>query len=377
MQNAQNAPYTRLIMLGAALETRGGVAATVEGWRALELFRRWPVAYVPTHGADGVRGEARLALKALRSFATALAEHRRVAVHAHVCARAGFWRQAAFVALAGAARCPLVLQLHGGGFDALYDEASTVLKGMIRLALERAACVLVPCESLRAWVRSVTREANAVLLPPAIEPGTAAPGARQNVILFLGRLEAERGVFDLVEALAQARGAVPDLRLVCAGEGDGGAVARFAARLGVAESVTLTGMVGPSGKRALLEGAAVLALPSYREGLPIALLEAMAAGVPVLATPVGGVPEVIADCVSGFLVAPGDKAALARLLKKLLADRALAARVGAAGRETVRWRFAPERALAPLEDLYCALGLHGSGAPAAPRAPRENLRQAA
>ena len=137
-----------------------------------------------------------------------------------------------------------------------------------------------------------------------------------------------------------------------------------------------TGWVGPSGKRALLEHAAVYALPSYDEGLPLSLLEAMSAGVPVVASPVGGIPEVLADGASGFLVAPGDKGALERALRRLLTERALAARMGAAARETARARYAPERALPVLENLYASLGV-GALADRAPRVQRVPLRKAA
>jgi glycosyltransferase involved in cell wall biosynthesis len=83
----------------------------------------------------------------------------------------------------------------------------------------------------------------------------------------------------------------------------------------------------------------------------------MAAGVPVVASAVGGIPEVITDGVSGLLVAPGDKATLERHLRRLLTDRELAWRVGTTARETARLRFAPERAFARLEEIYGALGL--------------------
>jgi glycosyltransferase involved in cell wall biosynthesis len=126
--------------------------------------------------------------------------------------------------------------------------------------------------------------------------------------------------------------------------------------------VKFTGWVGPSGKRALLENAAAIALPRYSAGLPMSLLEAMAAGVPAVASPVGAIPEVLTDGASGLLVAPGDVTALARALRKLLLDRPLAARIGAAGRETVRARFAPDRVIPRLEELYADAGL------AAPRA---------
>jgi glycosyltransferase involved in cell wall biosynthesis len=82
----------------------------------------------------------------------------------------------------------------------------------------------------------------------------------------------------------------------------------------------------------------------------------------VVASAVGGIPEVVADGVSGYLVAPGDKVSLERALRRLLLDRALGQRVGAAARETARLRFSPERALPQLEDIYRALGLAAAGA---------------
>jgi glycosyltransferase involved in cell wall biosynthesis len=152
---------------------------------------------------------------------------------------------------------------------------------------------------------------------------------------------------------------VPDVRLVCAGDGDRIGVARYAERLQIADAVKFTGWVGPSGKRALLEHAALFALPSYDEALPVSLLEAMSAGVPVVASPVGGIAEVVADGKSGYLVAPGDKMSLQRAIRKILLDKSLAQRLGAAARETARLRFAPERALAALEGIYDALGVNG------------------
>jgi glycosyltransferase involved in cell wall biosynthesis len=351
----QNPSYPRLAMLGAAPETRSGIAAVIDAYRAHGLFKRWPIDYVPTHGDGGVARNAGLALRSLRDFGVLLARHRRLAVHLHTSARA-FLRDTVFMSAALAARCPLVLQLHGGGFERL--SGSWAARGL----LESAACVVVPCESMRAWVRSVARNAHALCVPGpvCIEP-LAAAATRPNLVLFLGRLEARKGIFDLLEAVSALRAAVPDVRLVCAGDGERIAVARYAERLGMADAVRFTGWVGPSGKRALLEAAAVFALPSYDEAMPVSLLEAMSAGVPVIASPVGGIPEVVVDGVSGYLAAPGDTATLERLLRKLLLDRPLGERIGAAGRESARLRFAPERTLPRLEEIYAAVGLCALG----------------
>ncbi|HET7199039.1 MAG TPA: glycosyltransferase [Burkholderiales bacterium] len=346
--------HSHILMLGAAPETRSGIAAVVESYRAHGLFARWPIEYVATTGDGSALRETQLLGGAMRDFALSLLREPHALVHVHLSERA-FWRQAPFAAAALAARRPLVVQLHGPGFG---GEAAPLL--------ERAACVVVACEAQRVWVRSVAKNAHVVTVPPAV--GVAAQGPagesapRPNVVLFLGRLEAGKGIYDLLDALAGVRAAVPDVRLVCAGDGDRAGVARYAERLGIADAVKFTGWVGPSGKRALLETAAAFALPSYDEALPASLVEAMSAGVPPLASPVGGIPEVVQDGVSGLLVAPGDRANLERRLKRLLLDRPLAGRLGAAARESARLRFSPERVLPRLEAIYAAAGVVASSA---------------
>jgi glycosyltransferase involved in cell wall biosynthesis len=367
---------SQVIMLGAEAETRGSIAAVVEAYRAHGFFKRWPVRYLATQAGGGVLERTRHTLKALGAFASLLGRERRAAVHVHTGA-CTFWHDSAFIGVALAARRPLILHLHGGGFERMLDTASGPARAVFQAILERAAAIVVPFESLGSWVRRLHRSAPVSCIPsPVSLPQVRRDGIRANLVLFLGKLDAGKGIFDLLEAVAALRPAIPDVRLVCAGEGDRAAVARYADRLGIGSAVKFTGWIGPSGKRALLESAAVFALPCYSAGLPIGLLEAMSAGLPVIAAPVGGIPEVVADSVSGMLVAPGDTATLSRHLRKLLLDPALSARIGAAARESVRRRHSPERTLARLDDLYASLGIAAVGAqPGA--APQIDLRKAA
>jgi glycosyltransferase involved in cell wall biosynthesis len=366
----------RLVMLGAAPETRGSIGTVVDAYRANGLFQRWPIEYIPTHCDGSLARNAALAFKAMRRLVSAFAQHRRLALHLHMEA-GSLWRDAALLAPALAARSPLILQLHGAGFESSYDRADAPARALMRFFLERAACVIAPAESLCKWLRGVTRkEAHVVCMPNPVACDAPPQSSRTNLVLFLGRMEPSKGIFDLLGAIAALRPGVPDVRLVCAGDGDRIAVARYAERLGIADAVKFTGWVGPSGKRALFESAAVFALPTYDAALPISLIEAMAAGVPVVAAAVGGIPEVVVDGVTGHLVAPGDIATLSRLLRKLLLDRPLAERLGAAARESARLRFAPERALPKLEEIYASVGLIEVVEPRAP--VREiDLRKAA
>jgi glycosyltransferase involved in cell wall biosynthesis len=346
---------SRLVMLGPAPGTPGTIAELVAAYQACGLFKRWPIHYVATHGAS-TQGATRLSLNALRRFLELLVREPKLVVHVHLAVRQRFALEALFVALALAARCRLVLHLHDAGLERLRD--GLLGRRLIRFVLERAACVLVPCESMAAWVGSLTRNAQVVCVPYPVMPHEPALGERPNLVVSTATLSEDGGAADLMNALAEVRSAVPDVRLVCAaGEGESRALAQHARRLGIEDAVKFTGWVGPSGKRALFESAAVFALPSSEETLPMTLLQAMGAGVPVVATSAGALPEVIAHGVTGFLVPAGDTASLRRLLRKLLLDHELGARIGAAARESVRRRFAPERAIARLEAVYAEAGL--------------------
>lgn len=339
-------PYPVLIMLGAAPETRDSIATVVDAYRTQGLFRRWPVEYVATHGGKSFN----LDMKPFGRFVGLLARYRRAVVHIHTAAGASFWRDSAYIGTALAARCPVILHLHGAGFERFYD-ASGPGQTVVRYFLERAACVAVPSQCMAGWIHSVSPAVRATFLPSPVVVGPLQSGARPNLILFLGRLHADKGIYDLLDAVSQLRSAVPDVRLVCAGHGERVAVAHYAEHLGIADAVKFTGWVGPSGKRALLESAAVYALPSYAEGMPMSLLEAMAAGVPIVASDIHGFKRVVERNVQGILVEPRNPRALAAALYSLARDPDLRHQMGEAGRERAP-EFSWDRVTDRIVDYY-------------------------
>jgi glycosyltransferase involved in cell wall biosynthesis len=137
--------------------------------------------------------------------------------------------------------------------------------------------------------------------------------------------------------------------------GEGGEAHRLrleANRLGLNAAVELPGWIGSDEKAELLARAACLALPSHDEGLPLAVLEAMLAGVPVVATSVGGVPEIVADGRHALLVAPRDTEALATALARVLDDPQLAKQLSEAARQRANAEYAPDRLAERVSAVY-------------------------
>jgi glycosyltransferase involved in cell wall biosynthesis len=192
-------------------------------------------------------------------------------------------------------------------------------------------------------------------------PGLPAGG---RIMVCVANLRQGKGHPDLLAAAADVLPRFPDVSLALVGEGN--------LRAGIEEAVARYGLdarVRLLGRRddvpALLAAADLFVLPSHEEGLPNALLEAMAHGVPVIATAVGGTPEAVEDGVSGLLVPPRDPGALAKAMTALLSDPPAARRLGQMGRARVARSFTLDRMVKETEDLYCAL-LNKPGRGAAP-----------
>jgi glycosyltransferase involved in cell wall biosynthesis len=171
------------------------------------------------------------------------------------------------------------------------------------------------------------------------------------VVIAIGRLEPEKGFPVLLEAAKAIVHRLPHTAFLIAGRGS------MEAKLHeLASDYGLDGAVHLLGSRRdvyeLLQISDVLAMPSFSEGLPMVLLEAAGCRVPAVATSVGGVSEIITHGMNGFLVSPGDSAALARRVLELLSDPALRVRMGVAGHNIVKEKFSPARIAESLQNTY-------------------------
>jgi glycosyltransferase involved in cell wall biosynthesis len=223
-----------------------------------------------------------------------------------------------------------------------------------RLTARLADVVLCPSRATAAEVERDYGVRGTRVLPnvtgglPRPGPAAAAAGddAPAGCLLFVGRLRIRKGVEVLLEALAElarrGRGTPP---LLIAGDGEHrGALERKTAELGLGERVRFLGRRGAADVQRLLRQARALVVPSIYEGMPLVVLEAMEAALPVVASRVSGIPEVVMDGETGWLVPPEDPEALAAALEELLADPEEARRRGEAGRRRVEDLYRPAAA---------------------------------
>ncbi len=274
----------------------------------------------------------------LRIWASALLG--RVAfVHVNLGDRGSACRKGLAILLVRMAAVPVVLHLHAAELIDDYAKAGRLVRFLARLPFRAATCCVVLGQLWRGWlVASLGIDSSKVVIVPNGVPvspvqtvAATDPSCRTRRMLFLGNLIERKGILDLLDAVARLPTGHPPWHLTVAGGGDIERCQALAVRLGVSDRVSFTGWVDQARARILLAEADMLVLPSYDEGLPLVLLEALGMGTPVVCTPVGAIPEVLEDQHTALFVRPGDPADLSRTLQRLLEDDALRRTLSANG----------------------------------------------
>lgn len=227
---------------------------------------------------------------------------------------------------------PYVLHLHGSRYRQFWNDSSPRAAARIAELFAKATRIVVLGKVWENFVaEKVPNDAGRIVVIPNATP--VARRARLEDedgrlrILFLGRVGARKGVPQLLEALSMT-GDRHRWHAIIAGDGDLAEAGRVIERLGLADQVTLPGWVGPEEVHQLLASSDVLVLPSFDENLPMSVIEGMAAGLAVIATPVGAVEDIIIDGETGLLVPVGDAEAIAASLRRLIEQPETRRRLG-------------------------------------------------
>jgi glycosyltransferase involved in cell wall biosynthesis len=273
-------------------------------------------------------------------------------LHVHSSYRFSFYRAGFYVLFATHVwNRPVVLHIHGSSFDEFVRTAPLPVRWYQSIVFDAAAEILVLSAGWKDVISTRADREKITTLPNAVDAddyGSTFEGGVPHVA-FVSTLSERKGVPELLATAETLLDSEMEFRLSIAGKGTfSPRVEALAAAHG---NVEYRGFVSEAQKQELLGAASIFVLPSHAEGLPIALLEAMAAGNAVVSTTVGAIPEVVEE-EGGVLVAPGDAAALAAALAELIDDPERAAAMGQHNRRLVGERYAWSTATAALLDIY-------------------------
>lgn len=326
---------------------RGGVAAVEHVYSSFYE----PFNHVTTVVSEGQVKKVLTLIKAVVLFLYWMLFHKEIKiVHIHGASDASFYRKRIFINMAKSFNKKVIFHCHGAEFKRF----TTQHKQMVASTLRKCDCIIALSQSWEKWFEGTFHHENVVVIKNVI----AAPVIkkvdkdRRFTLLFLGRLGKRKGIYDLLDVLKNNKEKYDGkMLLLIGGDGETEKVVNYIKQNNLDNIVKFKGWISGKQKILLLNQADTYILPSYNEGLPISVLEAMSYSLPIISTNVGGIPEILKNGINGYLIHPGNKNEIEKSINNLMSDKGLIEKMGEVSRDMVKEHL-PEYVEKQLSNLY-------------------------
>lgn len=333
---------------------KGGMVTVVKNLLSFRGWKKSRITYIPTHIEHNKAVKAAYFAAAYARVLSKLLFDKVDLVHLHVSERGSVYRKAALLKLAKAFGKPVILHHHGADFDPFFRALPEKDKRFVVKFLEAADTNVVLSELIRQEFLERAPNASYTVLHNAVSvPEMNRYDPDNHLIVTLGRLGERKGSYDLLKALRDLDSELPkDIKVCFCGDGEVETVRQVIQEYGLQHRVAHVGWVAGAQKVEIVEKTMCHVLPSYREGLPMAILETMALGIPNITTRVASIPEVIDSGVHGILIEPGDVEALKEALRTVCCDREVRQRMSREAHRQIWENFSVDAAGQKLEEIY-------------------------
>jgi glycosyltransferase involved in cell wall biosynthesis len=338
---------------------KGGISSWARNILSSELIKEFPIEYIATKVDGSMMVKVGWAIRAIFLFIWKIRTTQVALVHIHGSHYASFYRKMVFILLAKIGGKKIFFHCHGSRFDQFYLQGPNWQKILIRKILSLCNRVITLSPYWKTFFLEFIDPSRLSILENAI-PMNAYQAVRRGeiiksngpIILFAGEVGERKGVYDLLAVIPELARQVPRVTLQLAGNGELEKVRSVAESLKIETHIQLTGWISTEKMMGHYLQADLFVLPSYHEGMPLAILEAMASGLPVVSTRVGGIPELIGEGENGFLINPGDRQALLMALISLITDPVLRQEMALKNIKKIKEKYDMPGYLEKLKSLY-------------------------
>ncbi|AVH69087.1 glycosyltransferase family 4 protein [Nostoc sp. 'Lobaria pulmonaria (5183) cyanobiont'] len=341
-----------VLMLGPSLEQNGGIA-TLENLIIKHSLPYIKIQHINSHDEGSIAYRLSVFGKSLAILVWKLLSQKIDVVHIHISGGGSILRKAIFCVVAFLFNKPVLMHTNGSGFHLTYAKLPQLAQQLVSKIFQRCQGFIVVSESWQDYyiLNLGLNPKQVIVLPNPSELPTQIPDRKnrsQISLVFCGRVGERKGAFDLIQAFANLSDHQRKCsRLIMAGDGEIEKAQQLAASLNLADEITFLGWINSEKRDEVLSQADVFILPSYNEGLPLAIVEAMSWSLPVISTPVGGIPELVISNKNGLLVPPGNIQQLSEAMELLIENETLRLSLGSVARQNVE----------PLDIKNCSIRL--------------------
>jgi len=345
------------MMVGPDRSSRGGISSLINEYISSGVFEQFSVSYYSTYKDGTISRKISFYLKNILIIAINIRSYK--IVHIHTAHGWSFRRLFIVLWLAICFGKKTIFHIHSGLFVPKYLATSAFEKKLIRWSIKKSDIIITLSSEWEAKLKGICPAARIEVLENAIDLdrfNDVAAGLALSPpyrILFIGWMGEEKGVYDIIESasyLPQSR-----YKFILAGEGELAEVKEKIEEKGFQDRFEITGWIQGNQKIKLLQKADLFLLPSYYEGLPMSILEAMAVGLPVVATDIGGIPSAVEHGGNGYLVTPGNPLMLAEAIERVFSDAGKWNLLSQRSRQIVEEKFSVKTVKRNLKRIYISL----------------------
>ena len=345
----------RVLVIAPSRKTRGGITAVVNAYSQTQLWENWNCYWIETHIDRGALLKLGYFLKGFFLFLIKLPRYQ--VVHIHFSEPVSAIRKSFFFVVAYIFRKKIIVHFHSFSPDTTIKSKYRWLYKFLFTKADKAVVLS------QFWSKEVKNEFGEKVNPVIIyNPSlnvSAGPGRKQNhaskYILFAGTLNERKGFKDLIKAFSLIASKYPGWKIIFAGNGEIDSGKVLSKELHIEQQVEFAGWIAGNEKEETFINASVFCLPSYAEGFPMSVLDAMSYSLPVIATPVGGITDVFKDEYHLLIFKPGNINELADKLQRLIDSDDLKNRLVTNSSIVVKENFALSKVVEKVNDLYQSL----------------------
>lgn len=345
----------KILMIGPARNVKGGMTTVVDNYYNYGLDKEVELKYIETINDSSKISKLFKEIKGMHEFKKNINKYD--IVHIHMASRRSTFRKGKYLRIAKKHNKKVIIHIHGAEYKEFYNECNENKKKYVRETLALADCIIVLSEEWKEYFKNLVDEKkiivmyNSILLPKDFKKNLDSCN-----ILFLGRIGRRKGIYDLLDVLKQIICIHPEIKLYVGGDGEVDNLIKIIKTDNLEKNVEYIGWVKGEDKERLLKKCSFYILPSYNEGMPMSILEAMAYKNVTISTNVGGIPKVIINNENGIIINPGDKETLYKELLRLIENSDERVRLSFNARKTIENGFDIKSSIKKLVNLYRNLG---------------------
>lgn len=340
------------------IEGMGGIASVLQMYKKAGFLDKWNMRLIASHSTNSKLNPHLLFLISLFKVCFYMLFKRVGLVHVHMASRGSYLRKSIIIRLVKQFGGKVILHLHGGEFGQFYKkECSAKKQAQIRELFENCDSVIVLSKNWKTWIQqTLSKSDNVQVIYNAVtQQNIERSDVETASVAFLGKICDLKGIKDLIHAFKYVVSDTPEAKLYLAGDGDIDTYLKLIKELGIDSSIEFLGWISGDQKQALLAKADIYCLPSYKEGFPMGVLEAMSSEIPVVASRAGGIVDAIEHEKEGLLIDAGDIQGLANAIKRLLKDKNLKQKLTLNAKRKFDENFSTQIICHQLDQMYLNL----------------------